>query len=162
MCGGAQRAARPVIGSGVRLRIADSNATDILDKVAAGELDDEIATVIPPRALEDHIKRAGLKRYLHVDGSDSTTFLALNLTQPPFDDIHVRRALNWVMDKAALQRVWGGNTFGEIATHTDPPDVIGGLGVAGGDESGELSDVAIAEVAINALGDGFRHRRGWD
>src|SRR5438270_7564722 len=29
VCGGAQRAARPVIGSGVRLRIADSNATDI-------------------------------------------------------------------------------------------------------------------------------------
>ena len=26
----------------------------------------------------------------------------MNLTQPPFDDVHVRRAMNWVMDKAAL------------------------------------------------------------
>jgi peptide/nickel transport system substrate-binding protein len=102
----------------------DSNATDILDKVAAGELDDETATVIPPQALEDHIKRAALKRYLHVDGSDSTTFLALNLTQPPFDDIHVRRALNWVMDKAALRQVWGGPAAGRIANHIVPDSIF--------------------------------------
>ena len=32
----------------------------------------------------------------------------MNLTQPPFDDIHVRRAMNWIIDKAALRQVWGG------------------------------------------------------
>ena len=32
----------------------------------------------------------------------------MNLTQPPFDDVHVRKAMNWIMDKAALQKAWGG------------------------------------------------------
>jgi glc operon protein GlcG len=41
-------------------------------------------------------------------------------------------------------------------------DVIGGVGVAGGGESGEFSDDAIAEVAIGSLGPEFRHRRGWE
>ena len=41
-------------------------------------------------------------------------------------------------------------------------DVVGGLGVAGGQEDGDFSDDAIAEVAIKALGDGFRHRRRWE
>ena len=41
-------------------------------------------------------------------------------------------------------------------------DVIGGVGVAGGEGSGTFSDDAIAEVAIAALGAGFRHRRGWE
>ena len=40
-------------------------------------------------------------------------------------------------------------------------DVVGGVGVAGGGASGEFSDEAIAEVAVQALGEGFRHRRGW-
>ena len=34
----------------------------------------------------------------------------MNLTQPPFDDIHVRKAMNWIMDKDALVQAWGGPT----------------------------------------------------
>ena len=41
-------------------------------------------------------------------------------------------------------------------------DVVGGVGVAGGTESGDYSDDTIADVAVKALGDEFRHRRGWD
>ncbi len=40
-------------------------------------------------------------------------------------------------------------------------DVVGGVGVAGGSR-GDYSDDAIAEVAVQALGEGFRHRHGWD
>lgn len=39
-------------------------------------------------------------------------------------------------------------------------DVIGGVGVAGGSR-GDYSDDAIAEMAVQALGEGFRHRRDW-
>ena len=48
----------------------------------------------------------------------------MNLAVPPFDDVHVRRAVNWVVDKAAMLRVWqkvSDPTFqpltGQIATH---------------------------------------------
>jgi peptide/nickel transport system substrate-binding protein len=44
----------------------------------------------------------------------------MNLTQPPFDDVHVRRAMNWIMDKAELRRAWGGPLLGSIAHHVVP------------------------------------------
>ena len=50
----------------------------------------------------------------------------MNWAVPPFDDLHVRKAANWVMDKAGILQAWGGSTFGDIATHNIPPIVLGG------------------------------------
>ncbi len=33
------------------------------------------------------------------NSGDRTYYITMNLTQPPFDDVHVRRAMNWVMDR---------------------------------------------------------------
>ncbi len=44
-----------------------------------------------------------LKDRLHVEAGDRTWYITLNLTAPPMDDIHVRRAVNLVMDKDGLQ-----------------------------------------------------------
>ena len=32
----------------------------------------------------------------------------MNTTQPPFDDVHVRRAVNFVIDRDGLRKAWGG------------------------------------------------------
>ena len=48
----------------------------------------------------------------------------MNLTQPPFDDIHVRRAMNWIIDKDALRQAWGGPTVGKIANHIVPDSIF--------------------------------------
>ncbi len=48
----------------------------------------------------------------------------MNLTQAPFDDIHVRKAMNWITDKAALQKAWGGPTPGAIATTSSPTGAL--------------------------------------
>ncbi len=50
----------------------------------------------------------------------------MNTTQAPFDDIHVRRAMNWIIDKAALRQIWGGPTVGDIANHIVPDSIFGG------------------------------------
>ncbi len=50
----------------------------------------------------------------------------MNITQPPFDDVHVRRAMNWIMDKSALRQTWGGPTVGDIANHIVPDSLFGG------------------------------------
>jgi len=47
----------------------------------------------------------------------------MNLTQAPFDDIHVRKAINLIMDKASLQQANGGPLFGQLATHIVPNTV---------------------------------------
>ena len=61
-----------------------------------------------------------LKKYLHINAGDRIWYLTMNLTQAPFDDVHVRKAMNWVMDKAALQQAWGGAYLGPIANHDHP------------------------------------------
>src|SRR5205823_6387372 len=50
--------------------------------------------------------------------------IKMNLLTPPFDDINVRKAVNLVINKAALQKAWGGPIAGRIATHILPPSVL--------------------------------------
>ena len=48
---------------------------------------------------------------------DSTRYVTMNLAQPPFDDVHVRKAANYVVDKMAYVDALGGPVAGSLATH---------------------------------------------
>ena len=101
--------------------------------------------------------------YLRANDADRTWYLTMNLTQPPFDDVHVRRAVNLVMDKQGLRQAWGGPIQGEIATHVLPPNMTGGHPSAGeydpygsADQDGDAA-AARAEMALSGYdsdGDG--------
>jgi ABC-type transport system substrate-binding protein len=41
----------------------------------------------------------------------------MNLAVPPFDDVNVRRALNYALDKEGFRQLRGGPLFGELAGH---------------------------------------------
>jgi peptide/nickel transport system substrate-binding protein len=99
--------------------IVNASATDIANKVEAGQLDMWTGS-IPPSVLKKYATSSNLKQYFHQNSGDRTWYLTLNLTQPPFDDVHVRKAMNWVIDKAALRQTWGGPTVGTIANHIVP------------------------------------------
>jgi peptide/nickel transport system substrate-binding protein len=99
--------------------IIDASSTDIANKVEAGQLDMWTGS-IPPSVLKKYATSSSLKQYFHQNSGDRTWYLTLNLTQPPFDDIHVRKAMNWIIDKAALRQTWGGPTVGTIANHIVP------------------------------------------
>jgi peptide/nickel transport system substrate-binding protein len=105
--------------------IINSNAKDIYDKVANNEYEDEIATE-PPQVLRKYSTDPALKPLLKIDSGDRTWYVSFDLTQPPFDDIHVRKAVNYALDKEGMQRAWGGPVAGEIATHIMPPAITGG------------------------------------
>ncbi len=47
----------------------------------------------------------------------------MNLLTPPFDDVHVRKAMNYVMDKAGLVKAYGGSLHAVPATTVEPPTV---------------------------------------
>jgi peptide/nickel transport system substrate-binding protein len=66
-----------------------------------------------------------LRDNLQVNRSSYGNAIMMNLTQPPFDDVRVRRAVNLVLDKAALYEAWGPET-GELATHVIPDFLTGG------------------------------------
>lgn len=130
----------------------DSNADDIFNKVAAGQFEDEISSPTP-KTIRAYETNPALKPRLLPNVGDRTWYITMNLTQPPFDDIHVRKAMNYIMDKQALRLAWGGPVEGAIATHIVPP-VLYNNGLANYDpyatpnEAGDLAKAA-AEMKLS-------------
>jgi peptide/nickel transport system substrate-binding protein len=130
--------------------LVNTNATDILDQVASGTLQDEVST-IPVQVLRSYATDPSKKASLHLNSGDRTWYITMNLTQPPFDDIHVRKAMNWVMDKHALIQAWGGPTVGKAAHHI-VPDTLFDNQLAEYDPyatPGDQGDLAKAKQALN-------------
>jgi peptide/nickel transport system substrate-binding protein len=103
----------------------NTNIDDIFSQIQAGTLDSSISDQPPKPVLQQYLTDEAKKPYLHSNSGDRTWYITMNWATPPFDDIHVRKAVNWVMDKAGILQAWGGTTFGEIATHNIPPIVLG-------------------------------------
>src|SRR5215216_1333993 len=109
---------------GIQVTI-DTNLDDIFNKVQAGQLDSSIVEAPPKPVLQQYLTDSAKKPYFHTNSSDATSYLYMNLTTPPFDDLNVRKAANWIMDKAGILQAWGGTAVGDIATHIWPPIVLG-------------------------------------
>jgi hypothetical protein len=76
-------------------------------KIDRGSLDVELgesASFDQTRRYE----RSGLRNRLHANAGSGVEFTPINLAVPPFDDVHVRRALNLVLDRTALVRIENG------------------------------------------------------
>jgi peptide/nickel transport system substrate-binding protein len=98
---------------------------EIFPRIEDGRLDS--AVYPPPRkTIERYRAHPERDATLHDAPLDRIWYLTMNLTQPPFDDVHVRKAVNLAMDKAALRKAWGGRIAGDIATHILPPNMTGG------------------------------------
>lgn len=100
----------------------DPNVEDIYNRIQSGSVD---WTMTPPPSniVEQYETSSSLRKYLKSDPANRTWILAMNMTQPPFDDVHVRRAINWVMNKANLILAAGGSLEHPVANH-DIPDVL--------------------------------------
>ncbi|MFD5319511.1 ABC transporter substrate-binding protein [Streptomyces sp. NPDC127098] len=53
------------------------------------------------------------------------TYMGLNTTREPFDDVRVRQAINYAVDRAAVQNASGGTQFADISTTILPATVAG-------------------------------------
>jgi peptide/nickel transport system substrate-binding protein len=102
----------------------NTNVDDIFSRIQAGDLDSSIADQPPKPVLQQYLTDPAKKPFLHSNSGDRTWYITMNWATPPFDDVHVRKAANWVMDKAGILQAWGGSTFGDIATHNIPPIVL--------------------------------------
>ncbi len=103
--------------------LTDANNTDIFNKIEAGSLDTAISS-IPPQVGAKYDTDPNLKQDLHINQGDRIWYLTMNLTQAPFDDVHVRKAMNWIIDKAAMQQAWGGADLGPVANHIVPDSIF--------------------------------------
>jgi peptide/nickel transport system substrate-binding protein len=102
----------------------NTNVDDIFNKVLQGSLDGSLVDQPPATIVRQYLTDETKKQYLHTNPGDRTWFISMNLLAPPFDDIHVRKAANLVMNKSGILRAWGGTTFGQIATHAIPPALL--------------------------------------
>src|SRR6266508_449716 len=104
----------------------NTNTADIFNRIQSGSLDGSLDSKVPPTIIRQYTTNPSLKSLMHVNGGDRTWYIDMNLLTSPFDDIHVRKAVNYAIDKAAIQQAWGGSTQGAIATHIMPPEVLNG------------------------------------
>jgi peptide/nickel transport system substrate-binding protein len=103
--------------------VVNANADDIFNKIEAGEYDTATSSV-PAQVLRRYATQSDLKSRFHQNSGDRTWYLTMNFTQPPFDDVHVRKAMNWIMDKKGLVQAWGGPTIGKVANHIIPDPLL--------------------------------------
>ncbi|MGH2806459.1 MAG: ABC transporter substrate-binding protein [Actinomycetota bacterium] len=90
---------------------------DIANKIDAGEIDINLDGVPPPQQLRDYQTDPELKDQVYAFPSDAIRYLSFNLAEPPFDDLNVRKAVSFALNKEAMRRLRGGPLFGEIAGH---------------------------------------------
>jgi peptide/nickel transport system substrate-binding protein len=102
----------------------NSNNDDIFAKVVRGDLEDEVSGgAVPPGVARDFKGSNQLK----INSGDRTWYLMLNLSTPPFNDIHMRKAVNIVINRAGMRKAWGGPLTGELAKHIAPDALLNNL-----------------------------------
>jgi peptide/nickel transport system substrate-binding protein len=107
-----------------QVQLGGTNA--VLDqKVEANEADFVLDSSAPdPQFSQKFSTTPDLKSRIHVDQTQGNYYATMNLGTPPFDDIHVRKAVNYAIDKDGLRRIGGGPITGEIAGHFLPNSLI--------------------------------------
>lgn len=86
-----------------------------------------------------------------------TTYMGLNTTKKPLDDVKVRQAISYAVDKAAVQNGTGGTMLADIASTTIPESVAGYKEFDLYPSEGSTGDVEKAKELLAEAGypDGF-------
>ena len=123
---------RPAYPDRIELAIGGGDDEEFAERVDASEIDvvfdvegspfEQVARYREDPALEDR---------LHVHASDAGYAITMNLAVPPFDDVHVRRAVSLAIDETALVELAEQAdvplaSFSEAGTHI-APDTFEGL-----------------------------------
>jgi peptide/nickel transport system substrate-binding protein len=107
--------------------VIGGEVSDLYNKVATGEVD-YVADQLPPaNVLAEYTSNPDLQQYLHVYQQNVVTYISMNLGVPPFDDIHVRKAINFAYNKAGGRQLAGGPITGANAGHIFPDGLVNNL-----------------------------------
>ncbi|MER6031417.1 ABC transporter substrate-binding protein [Streptomyces sp. NPDC001851] len=93
-----------------------------------------------------------LHRRLVIGGSINTRYLSINTKHKPLDDIRVRQAIAYALDKDALRTARGGPVAGDIATTLLPPSTPGFAADDPYPSPGDKGDPAKAKALLAAAG----------
>ncbi|CAN5645260.1 ABC transporter substrate-binding protein [soil metagenome] len=107
---------RPAYPDEILVTIGGDN-DDLYNQVAAGEIDFVVDGAVPPDKIKEYQTTPDLQDRMNVYPSDAMRYVSFNLAIPPFDDVHVRKAINYAFDKEGFRQQRGGPTTGELAGH---------------------------------------------
>ncbi|WP_026930862.1 ABC transporter substrate-binding protein [Glycomyces tenuis] len=96
------------------------------ERLMAGQGSDvnAISGVIQPATLA-RVQTPELQDRLLTSPAYCTTYMSMNMTKAPFDQLEVRQAINWAIDRTSIQTASGGNQLADPATTIIPEAVNG-------------------------------------
>jgi peptide/nickel transport system substrate-binding protein len=114
----------------------------------------------PPADLKSILSNSSQKSQLEFTPTAGSRFVALNTQKPPFNNVNVRKAVAFILDRNAMRLTRGGPIDGKIATHfIDPSFSNPGFNQAGGfnfdpfkTANNDSGDVAKAEAMLKKAG----------
>jgi ABC-type transport system substrate-binding protein len=96
------------------------NGVQAAAAIDAGRADIVLSSDVPPQAPTSQVsvyERDPRRGRVEIDAGDGVRFLSMNLAMPPFDDLHTRRAVSYVINRAALVDAHGGPINGAATGH---------------------------------------------
>ena len=78
----------------------------------------------PPQDLVERLQREHTER-VYLRPMRSTVALVMNTLLPPFDDVDVRRAINYAVDREKVVQLFGGPELSQLTCQVLPPTVPG-------------------------------------
>jgi len=105
----------------IEIRFIDGGRTAISKLATTGHSDVDLSTGPEDAglvALASEVRGDPALGAVHIESANFVRYVSMNLAMPPFDDIHVRRALNYAVDKSKILRIRGGPLSASIAGHT--------------------------------------------
>jgi peptide/nickel transport system substrate-binding protein len=104
-----------------RIEISISGTKDEDAKlVDSGSFDFVMFSGVPPQAPPDQVDRYRADPrlgHVFIESRDFIRTIVMNVGVPPFDDLHVRRAVNYIIDKERLRELAGGELVASPAGH---------------------------------------------
>jgi peptide/nickel transport system substrate-binding protein len=115
-----------------RIEVVGTSEQSALRRLRTGDADVWLAPAAR-KEVERYQNDPELADRVHVHDTNWAVYLSFNLALPPLDDIHVRRAINLILDKASItreaRRDWGPSegTLGTPAGHVLPDSLANNL-----------------------------------
>ena len=111
---------RPAYVDQIDIQVGGTES-DLQNKVDAGDLDMCFDCLgLPTSALQKYETTPDLKDQLHIFANDGISYGTFNLGIPPFDDVHIRKAFNWIYPLNSTRQLGGGPPQGTFAGHWIP------------------------------------------
>ena len=70
---------------------------------------------VPPEKIREYQTNPDLQDKINIYASDAIRYVSFNLAVPPFDDVHVRKAVSWAQQ--GFRQLRGGESVGELLGH---------------------------------------------